>query len=85
MTESMIWRDKGSYQSLETSHGEVILEPRPHYCDRGRFLAKVFPKHGPECRPCNVDHHDLWPRFYFDEARAKAEIWAWLTCRGWLV
>lgn len=29
----------------------------------------------------NLDEQDGWPRYYFDETRAKAEIEAWLLKR----
>jgi hypothetical protein len=29
-----------------------------------------------------LDHADLWPRYYFDLDRGKAEVEAWLRKRG---
>jgi hypothetical protein len=57
----------------------ITLEPRPHYCDRGNWIAKVFPS-GKLAR--DLDDADGWPRYFFDEARAKLEIEAWLKKRG---
>lgn len=62
----------------------IYLESRPHYCDRGNFIAKIFPREGVSTNlilELSLDEQDGWPRYYFDEARAKAEIEAWLTKR----
>lgn len=58
---------------------EITLEPRPHYCDRGNWIAKVHV--GLNC-PTEIDSQDGWPRYYFDFDRAKLEIEAWLKKRG---
>ena len=57
----------------------IALEPRPPYCDRGNWIAKIYPT-GELAR--DLDHHDGWPRYYFDQARARLEIEAWLVKRG---
>lgn len=68
-------------------HGKactVYLESRPPYCDRGNFIAKIFLREGAttaQAIELNLDEQDGWPRYYFDEARAKAEVEAWLTKR----
>lgn len=59
----------------------IYLEPRPPYCDRGNWLAKIDLR----CtRPhaLNLDWCDGWPRYYFDFERARLEIEAWLEKRG---
>lgn len=71
----------GSYQTLVTDHGEVSLEARPDYCDRGSFIARVHPKHHLGCGACCVDEADAFPRYYFDERRA---IEAWAYKRQWV-
>ena len=58
---------------------EISLEPRPHYCDRGNYIAKIFPT-GELAR--SLDNADMFPRYYFDLDRAKLEIEAWLKKRG---
>lgn len=60
----------------------IEIEPRPAYCDRGNFLARIE-----EIPSCNrlvlfLDGADGWPRYYFDLERAKAECEAWLVKRG---
>lgn len=54
-------------------HGYVTVEPRPAYCDRGRWIAKIS---GPD-----IDGNDGWPRYYFDLERAMQEINAWVEFR----
>lgn len=58
----------------------VVLSARPHYCDRGRFLAQLFLSfaRSQQFGDLHVDHQDGWPRYYFDQARAQAEVVAWL-------
>jgi hypothetical protein len=72
------WTREGSYQQIRGKECLITLEPRPGYCDRGRFIAKLFPE-GKLAR--EIDWADGWPRYYFDLARAKAEIEAWLVAR----
>jgi hypothetical protein len=72
-----------AYQIRETAHGHITIEPRPAYCDRGRFLVRPLPLHGPPCPSCAVDDQDGFPRYYFDETRAKLEVQAWIEARGW--
>lgn len=56
----------------------ITLEPRPAYCDRGNYIAKLFPIGALDL---SIDHQDGWPRYYFDQDRAKLEIEAWLKKR----
>lgn len=57
----------------------VTIEPRPHYCDRGDWIAKLHP--GVKLAP-EIDSADAWPRYYFDLGVAKSEVVAWLRKRG---
>ncbi len=57
----------------------ITIEPRPSYCDRGRYIAKLFPT---AALALDIDGQDLWPRYYFDLERAKAECDAWLEKRA---
>jgi hypothetical protein len=68
-----------AYQTIRGKQCEIVLEPRPPYCDRGNFLAKLFSEGE---LLLSIDAADGWPRYYFDEARAKAEVEAWLRKRG---
>jgi hypothetical protein len=78
-----MWIRKDGFEELETDHGLIYLEPRPYYCDRGRCIVKVFPKHGFNCTPCAIDEQDGFPRYYFDVERAKAEVAEWMRARKW--
>ena len=80
----MIWgKDpEGKFIAIVGRECLITLEPRPHYCDRGNWIAKLFPT-GTLLR--DIDEADGWPRYYFDADRAKAEIEAWLIRRGQVV
>ena len=71
------WKKYKDYQSIKTKHFEITLEKRAHYCDRGNWLAKIFEIN----YEFLIDDQDGWPRYYFDEIRAKEEIEAWLLKR----
>jgi len=73
------WQKHAGYESIRGRECEITLEPRPSYCDRGNWLAKLFPS-GALLR--KIDGHDGWPRYYFNIDRAKAEIESWLKKRG---
>ena len=70
-----------TYWSIRGKECEITLEPRPAYCDRGNYLAKLFPQLGSSLAR-DLDHADGWPRYYHDFDRAKLEIEAWLKKRG---
>jgi hypothetical protein len=75
----MTWiKETERIDSIRGKECFITLEPRPYYCDRGNWIAKLFPtgELGME-----IDGSDGWPRYYFDEARAKLEIEAWLIKR----
>lgn len=59
----------------------ITLEPRPNYCNRGSWLAKLEVLDG---IALTVDAADGWypGRYYFDRARAILEIEAWLRARS---
>ena len=67
-----------NWWSIRGKECEITLEARPAYCDRGNFIAKVFPSGK---LALEIDHQDGWPRYYFDEDRARLEIEAWLKKR----
>lgn len=79
LPQRIYWQNHGSYQEAHGLKCTITLEPRPHYCDRGNFLAKLHPIGE---FVYEIDGSDLWPRYYFDEERAKLEIEAWLQKRG---
>lgn len=75
----MTWELLEGYEMIHGKACFITLEPRPVYCDRGNWIAKLFPSGLLERE---IDHSDGWPRYYFDKERAKLEIEAWLEKRG---
>ena len=55
---------------------EIMLTPRPGYCDRGRWEANVW-----DGTVSPLDMQEGFPRYYFDLVRAQAELEAWATGR----
>jgi hypothetical protein len=73
------WIQLDGYELIRGRACEVTLEPRPSYCDRGNFIAKLFPRGE---LALEIDYSGLWPRYYFDPERARLEVEAWLVKRG---
>ena len=73
------WVQVDDYQVIRGTECMIYLTPRAGRCDRGRFLAQLFPKGR---LALEIDDADGWPRYYFDEGRAKLEAEAWLKRRG---
>lgn len=71
--------DGVEWQSIFGTHVEITLEVRPRHCIRGNWIAKVFPD---PSYTLEINSQDPWPRYYFDEQRAKLECEAWLRKRG---
>lgn len=67
------------YEFIKGKECVIYLKPRPHYCDRGRYLAYLD---AVDDLARSIDAADLWPRFYMDHDRAKAEVEAWMKNRG---
>jgi hypothetical protein len=78
MNSTWVTKQGGLWQEINGKECLITLEPRLPYCDRGNFIAKLFPR-GNLAR--DIDEQDAWPRYYFDEERAKLEIEAWLKKR----
>lgn len=75
----MTWTQVERWIQITGRECVISIEPRPPYCDRGNFVAKITPT-GELAR--DMDRQDAWPRYYFDLDRAKAECEAWLIKRG---
>lgn len=71
-----------SYLEIKGKACSITLEERPAYCDRGNYIAKLFPT-GELSR--EIDDQDGFPRYYFDESRAKLELEAWMRKRNQLI
>jgi hypothetical protein len=78
----MTWVKHKKYEEIAGKECLITLEPRPSYCDRGNWIAKLFPT-GELAR--EIDEADAWPRYFFDKRRAKLEIEAWLIKRKQVV
>lgn len=75
MTDALWTYDKDDRcWSLRFSYAWVSLQQRPHYCDRGRWVAVVS-------GVGNIDNADAFPRYFMDLERAKAEMGEWLAWR----
>lgn len=72
-------RSAGMYWIINGKECEITIEKRPHYCDRGNWIAKI---HAIGSFHYSIDHQDGWPRYYFELDRAKLECEAWLHKRG---
>lgn len=53
----------------------LFLGERPGYCDRGRYHAVI------DNAGIWRSDGDIWPRYYFDLDRAKAELEAYLKAK----
>ncbi len=71
-------------KSLRGKHCEITVENRPPYCNRGRFLAKVFPDNH-NMLDCPISSADFWPRYYFFWENLDQEVKAWLKAHGQFV
>jgi len=77
----MKWIERDGWEEIYGRECWITLEPRPAYCDRGNYYAKLFPDPGSKLA-LSIDYQDGWPRYYFNHDYAKAEIEAWLVKRG---
>lgn len=76
-----VWDADEKTWAIRGAHCWVWMQPRPHHCDRGNWLAHIELLPAPTPHPVPIDHADLWPRYYFDLDRAKLECEAWLQKR----
>ncbi len=66
------------YIDIQLDKGLVSIENRQSYCDRGRFIVKVFS----DCvKTFYVDHQDAFPRYYFSFDNLLSEIYQWFEAR----
>lgn len=69
----------GHYPDVADAWVKVWVQSRPHYCDRGHWVANVTAQ-----VPVNVDVFDWadgWPRYFMDLGRALRELTDWLNWR----
>jgi hypothetical protein len=75
------WSEPPEYPGNLYIAGEecvIWMQPRPGWCDRGRWLATIdaWGRLG-----ATLDGADGWPRYYMKTARAKDECLEWLRTR----
>jgi hypothetical protein len=63
---------------IDVAQAQITIEPRPHYCDRGNFIVKVFP-HGDLA--LSLDSQDGFPRYYFGVQACADEVHEWMRVR----
>lgn len=70
------WTYSEEYKTWEWLSRGVFasIQPRPHYCDRGHWIARVSGLG-------DIDNSDAFPRYYMDLERAKVEMSEWLEWR----
>lgn len=74
----IVWEREHFWHLLKISGYEVAtMEPRPDYCDRGRWIVK--------CELPGIDGSDGFPRYYMSYDSAVAEMDAWLRWRLWKI
>lgn len=71
-----------NWLEIEGKECSITCEDRPGYCDRGNYICKLF---ATGKLAMSIDNQDGWPRYYFDQDRAKLECEAWLKKRGQLL
>lgn len=70
--------DCGSHWEVIRPYCTITIEKRPPWCDRGRYIAKVFPIGS---FVMEFDSQDGWPRYYFGWDGMLVEIEEWLKIR----
>lgn len=65
----------GLYDGMIDGKLAAFIQMRPHYCDRGHWHANI------EMGGLNIDHQDMFPRYYMRLAVAKQEIEEFLDWR----
>jgi hypothetical protein len=63
---------------IEVPQAMIAVESRPHYCDRGNFIVKVFPRGD---LALSLDSQDAFPRYYFGVLAVVTELCAWMQAR----
>lgn len=76
MIDLLVSGQRGWYE-IKGKSCTIYLEPRPAYCDRGHWYAKL----DGIGLDLHIDGADGWPRYYFDIERARLELEEWLKWR----
>jgi hypothetical protein len=68
----------GQWLRIDVAQAQITIEPRPHYCDRGNFIVKVFPRGD---LALSLDEQDGFPRYYFGVQACADEVREWIRVR----
>jgi hypothetical protein len=63
---------------IDVEQAQITIEGRPHYCDRGNFIVKVFPRGD---LALSLDDQDGFPRYYFGVQACADEVHEWMRVR----
>ncbi len=66
------------YVDIQLEEGLISIENRQAYCDRGKYIVKVFPTN---VKKLYVDEADMFPRYYFKFENLISEIDCWILKR----
>lgn len=80
LTLQWLTNEEYGYQFVKLEQCEIHLSRRNWYCDRGAWDANVYPVDRSELS-LSLDYADGFPRYYFDETRAKLEMECWAKKR----
>jgi hypothetical protein len=70
--------DASSWLEVQLTHCVWHIIPRPHYCDRGRYLWHCD---SIDQRAFSVDGADCFPRYFFGIPAFIMEMQAWMAAR----
>ena len=70
--------DQYGYLIFDKGPIHVWIEPRPVYCDRGRWAVHA---ESTDNRRLTIDWADMFPRYYFVNECLVMETHTWLTTR----
>lgn len=68
-----------AYFEVELNQSKWLIEGRPAYCDRGRFLWHCSSK---DQRFLTIDEADRFPRYFFGADALVSEMIRWAAKRG---
>jgi hypothetical protein len=77
LQEHMLFRSS-RWIDIVTDGGCISIENRPLYCDRGKFILKVFPNN---IEVLYIDDSDMFPRYYFKFENLISELDCWVMER----
>lgn len=66
-----------NFIKIDCDMAEILIENRQPYCDRGKYIVKIFPKN----IKCWVDDQDMFPRYYFIFSNVLSEMRCWIDKR----